>query len=293
MKLLVVGDLHGHIPKIHFKEFDAIICVGDYCSSEKIWKHTKIQYQKFLKNPYNRKAWYDDIGRTKAKKLIKESLNAGRKVLIKLNSLNVPIYSIPGNWDFVNEDDEWTYLNKDYYKTFLIKGLKNVKDCNQKISKIDNMNKYNIIGYGVVNGPELLKYRSYKNIKKTSYVKNEKRYKRLLSKYNKLFMKSKKADSSRSTILLSHNVPYNTPLDKIINKDSPMNGHHYGSNLARDMIVKHKPILCIGGHMHEHYGTCKIGKTIVLNAGFGGEKNTLIELENGKIKSIKFYGKKK
>jgi hypothetical protein len=96
-----------------------------------------------------------------------------------------------------------------------------------------------------------------------------------------------------STIFLSHNVPFNTKLDLIVNKASPMNGHHYGSNLARDMIIKYKPFLCIGGHMHEHYGICKIGRTIVLNAGYGMENNTLIELQNGKIRRILFHGKKK
>ena len=31
MRILVVGDLHGQIPKIYFKKFDAIICIGDIC----------------------------------------------------------------------------------------------------------------------------------------------------------------------------------------------------------------------------------------------------------------------
>lgn len=28
MKLLIIGDLHGNKPKIHFKDFDAIIAPG-------------------------------------------------------------------------------------------------------------------------------------------------------------------------------------------------------------------------------------------------------------------------
>jgi len=291
MKILILGDLHGQMPRMHFKGFDAVICTGDVCASDNIWKYFKVSYKQFLKNPVNYQSWYDIIGKSKAKRLVKKSLYAGRKVLMKLNALNVPLYIIPGNWDFADdgEKDEWNYLNKNYYKEYLIKGLKNIHDCNGKNVIIkDGQFKYTIVGYGLVNGPELLSYRNYKNISKTKLKKNVLRYKKTLSRYSKIFLKTK-----NPKILLSHNVPFNTQLDIIVNKDSPMNGYHYGSNLARDLIVRHKPLLCISGHMHEHYGTCKIGRTPVLNAGFGGEKNTLIELKDGKLGNIRFYGRKK
>jgi Icc-related predicted phosphoesterase len=291
MKILVIGDLHGQNPRLHFKKFDAIICTGDVCTSKYIWKHFKVSYEQFLKNPKEHQSWYELIGKTKAKKLIKDSLFAGRKVLKKLNALDVPVYIIPGNWDFFydGEKDDWDYLNKNYYVDYLIKGLRNVHDCHKKnIIVKDGQSKYTVIGYGTVNGPELLKYRHYDNVPRNKYKKNALKYKRSLSQYSKIFLKTK-----NPKILLSHNVPFNTPLDIMNNKDSPMDGYHYGSNLARDIITRHKPILCIAGHMHEHYGTCRIGKTLVLNAGYGGEKNTLIELERGKIKDIKFHGKKK
>jgi len=284
MKILVIGDLHGAMPKVHFKEFDAIIAPGDFCSDKGIRKYIKIMYKAFLKNPYGSSSWWEIAGKKKAKTIIKDSLKAGRKILERLNSYDVPVYVIPGNWDLVHDDDDWSFLNKNYYKEYLIKGLKNVHDCHERILKVG---EYTIIGYGIVNGPELLKYRHYKNLEKKSYVQNEKRYRKLVKRYDKRFRNKK------NVIFMSHNVPYNTPLDKIINKSSPMDGRHYGSNLARLMIEKHKPIINIAGHMHEHYGTCRIGKTTVLNAGFGGEKNTLFELEDGKIKNIKFYGKKK
>jgi Icc-related predicted phosphoesterase len=225
------------------------------------------------------------VDKKKAKRFVDNSIKRGRAVLQKLNSYNVPVYVIPGNWDFAIKDREWKYVNRNLYHEYIIKGLKNVKDIHRKIIRVDD---YNIIGYGLVNGPELLKYRYYKNIPKDRYKINVQNYKKLLKKYDKLFKKAK-----LPVILLAHNVPYNTPLDKIVNKSSPMNGKHYGSNLAREMILRHKPLLCIGAHMHEHYGTCKLGRTLVLNAGFGGEKNTLIELQDGKIKDIKFYGKRK
>lgn len=284
MKILVIGDLHGQMPKIHFKEFDAIICVGDFCSDKNIRRYSLISYKEFLSDPSNYRNWWDVAGKRLAKKYVYDSISKGRSILKMLDSFNVPIYSIPGNWDFASRDKDWRLIDKNLYKEHMIKGLKNVKDVH---SKTLVMGRYNIIGYGLVNGPELLKYRDYGNIPKKNYKRNIQRYKRLVDKYDKLFRKTR-----YPIIFLSHNVPFNTRLDKIVNKDSPRNGYHYGSNLARDMILKHGPILCIGGHMHEHYGTCRLGKTVVLNAGFGGEKNTLIELKDGKIKNIKFYGKK-
>ena len=122
-------------------------------------------------------------------------------------------------------------------------------------------------------------------------------YRKLLKRYDKIFLRSKRKSEKKSgtsrikpTIFLTHNVPYNTKLDIIVNEDSPVNGKHYGSNLARAMIEKHQPLLAIGGHMHEHFGKDRIRKTTILNSGFGPHVNTLIEIKNGKIKNIKFFG---
>ena len=43
--------------------------------------------------------------------------------------------------------------------------------------------------------------------------------------------------------------------------------------------------------MHEYFGKEKIGKTTLINCGFGPKVNTLLEIENGKIKKIKFVNK--
>ena len=286
MRILVIGDLHGEMPKIHFKKFDAIIAPGDFCLDKDIRKYLMISYKEFLANRSNYRNWWDITGKKRAKKLVDKSLKYARKILEKLNSYNVPVYVIPGNWDLAIKNKEWRYLNRNLYQEHTIKGLKNVIDINNKIR---NMGPCTIIGYGLVNGPELLKYRNYKNISKKQFREDNKKYNKLLSKYNKLFVKAKRRGVP--VIFLSHNVPFNTRLDKIVNKSSPMNGYHYGSNLARDMIIKHQPILSIAGHMHEHYGTCKLGKTTVLNAGYGGNTSTLIELKNEKLKNIKFHGK--
>ncbi len=47
MRFLIVGDLHGQMPKIHFKEFDAIIAPGDFCPDE----HAVVNKQVYFDSP--------------------------------------------------------------------------------------------------------------------------------------------------------------------------------------------------------------------------------------------------
>ena len=41
--------------------------------------------------------------------------------------------------------------------------------------------------------------------------------------------------------------------------------------------------------MHENRGKCKLGKTVVVNGGYGDKVNTLVEIAGKKVKSVKFY----
>lgn len=285
MKFLIIGDLHGNIPRIYFKKFDALIIPGDFCSDKGIREIYSIRYKEFLKNPYNCRDWWEICGKTKAKKLIKNSINIGRKILEKLNSYNIPVYVVPGNWDWTKgHKEKWKFLNRDFLKEDLLKGLKNIINVDGKIVDIG---LYNIIGYGSCNGPELYKYRNYKQIlKKKDIEKNKENFNKLIKNYNNLFKRAKKP-----IIFLSHNVPFNTPLDKITDKKSLRYGYHYGSLIVRKMIEKYQPLICIGGHMHENFGKYVLGRTVCINSGFGSYVNTLIETRNNKIMSIKFHKK--
>jgi len=55
------------------------------------------------------------------------------------------------------------------------------------------------------------------------------------------------------------------------------------------MIDKYQPLLCIGGHMHEYFGKLKMGKTTLVNSGFGSHVNVLLELSGSRIKKLDFY----
>ena len=72
------------------------------------------------------------------------------------------------------------------------------------------------------------------------------------------------------------------------NPYAPINGEHAGLKLYRDVILKYKPLLHVCGHIHEAQGKAKIGKTIVVNAGYGGEEHfALIDIDK-KI-NVKFF----
>lgn len=277
MKFLVIGDLHGVKPKIKIKDFDAILCTGDFCSSDEIRKYAFEAIR--LRKEKPEIMWYDICGEKKAKEIIDKSNKDGRKVLEFLNSLRKPVFVVPGNIDWTKEAPVGKgILEEDFHKN-MIKNLKNIKDVHGKIL---NLKELQIIGYGISSGPEYPVHKEEINItSKKGMIQLKKQYNDNFKKLSKLFKKSKKP-----IIFLSHNVPYNTKIDIIINPLSPRNKEHYGSILVRNLIEKFKPLISIAGHMHEHFGKCKIGKTICINAGF--RKSVLLEIVNGKIKKMDF-----
>ncbi len=220
------------------------------------------------------------------KKCLKNLLKTGEKFwnfLILLENLSILFL---GNWDQTGmKEYEWQRVKQNNWPT-LINALKNSRDPPFKRRTLEN---FDIIGYGVVSGPEVPQYKEDKEILTEKELRDRKReYKTKKKKLTSLFQQAR-----NPVIFMPHNVPFNTSLDKITNKESPRYGFHYGSVIARELVEKYQPLLAIGGHMHEHFGKCRIGKTTVINAGFGSEVNTLIDLdeESGKIRSIKFYPK--
>ncbi len=295
MKVLIIGDLHGRMPVIRRKDFDILIAPGDICGDHGIREAFQVVYKKYIKNPAHIDPWWEVYGKKKAKQHVLDSVKRGRNILKYLNSFNKPVFVVPGNWDWTyapkkDYAESWAVLNHDYWSQIKT-GLKNIRDIDGKYVAYKDIQ---FVGYGKCNGPELLKHRQVKNIPKERYKRNEAAYKLLVKQYSLLFKKTQKNaraknKTSKTTIFLTHNVPFNTTLDKIKNPKSLMNGKHYGSNLARDMIDKFHPPLVIGAHMHEHFGKQQLGKTLIINAGFGPKKNTFIELVDGKIKELQFY----
>ncbi|RME52255.1 hypothetical protein D6783_05435 [Candidatus Woesearchaeota archaeon] len=282
-RFLVVGDLHGQIPRIHFKEFDAIIAPGDLCSDRGVRAAYQKFYAEYLKNRKTRREWFDFVGKRKAKALVRQSLKDGERVLNVLDSFGKPVFLVPGNWDWPKvASSSWPYLREDHFSA-LVKQKRNVINMHGRRRTFGGVD---VIGYGYVNGPELLRFRSYDGVSKEELARNEQKYHRLLEKYRRLFSGAK-----RPVLFLSHNVPFKSGLDKILDDHSLRFGFHYGSNLARDLLDEFNPLLCVGGHMHEHFGRRKVGKTTVINAGFGSRVNTLVEIVNGRLRKVSFFPK--
>tara|TARA_Y100000310_G_scaffold342205_1_gene444274 strand:+ start:4443 stop:5315 length:873 start_codon:yes stop_codon:yes gene_type:complete len=287
MRFVIIGDLHGVKPNIYYQTYDAIIAPGDFCSSDKIRDYMFQVIEERKKDKKYDKEWYDLVGKRRARKLVKESLEIGREVLEYLDSLGVPVYVVPGNADWVYESKEWKFLDKNYFEDFLMKGLKNVVNCHEKFVPVND--ELGIVGYGLSSYPELPQHtEDMAMLTPEKFEKKEKEYNEKKEMMCEIFRERRKGKEKRRIIFLSHNVPFNTPLDIIRNKKSPRDGQHYGSILARELIEIYKPIICVAGHMHEHFGACKIGKTTVINSGFGKNVNVWLEVNDMK-KKVEFY----
>jgi Icc-related predicted phosphoesterase len=304
MKILVVGDLHGQKPVIKFKDFDCIVQIGDVCDDSGFRPY----YNKFFKllsqgkdSPDVNDMIVADIGKRGFNKLITESLAKGHEILKYLNSFGKPVFFVPGNWDesygktkIKNIDASVYNYVKSFYDNYLsgkankklLKGLKNIRDCHfQNYS----FNGINFIGYGLSSGPELLSDRN----SSTGLSAKEKAI--LVRTYNKLYGKLKnsywKRNKQYPVCFISHNIPFKTKLDVVKNKDSYVHKKHLGSSIARKFCEECKPLICIGGHIHECAGKDKIGKTLVVNTGFGRKSSVLIDIDEikGKIRKVEFY----
>ena len=309
-KFLVIGDLHGRKPILKTKDFDAVILVGDICDDREIapmWKKWFAELKKnrkrtpknidlFIKQNYPNKS---------LKKMEKISLQKGRKILENLNKIEKPIFIVPGNWDQSYgktriKEKNFDKTDYNYQKSFfdfwlgettnkkLIGGLKNIFDLQYNIVQFQDIN---LIGYGLVSAPEWDEKRNKKrgkgNFSKLEKEKLLKTYSKILRKISEIFLKRIRKNM---TIFISHDIPYNTKLDIVKNKDSYANKMHLGSTVARAMCVKFKPELCVGGHIHEGKGKDKLGKTILVNPGYGPKAQVLIDIdeEKRKIKKIQF-----
>ena len=273
MRILAIGDLHGKLPEKIKKaagKSDFVLCTGDFANVDKI--------RKIIFSNWGEK-WFDVIGIKEARKLEKESFNSGLKVLKELNELGKKVHLIFGNSDFYEKRSIENNLFVGNYKS-KIKKMKNLVLVDKKIKKVNDIK---IIGYG-----------GY--VDSTIYIKEnidntKEEHKKRVKEYNKDKKRLRKlVRGKRGFIFLTHYPPYKI-LDKIKYKGSPMNGKHLGFLPFNEVIKKNKPILVICGHMHEYQGKKKLGKTIVVNPGYGRMgRYAIMEIDeqSKKIKSIEF-----
>lgn len=201
MNILIFGDLHGSIPHIYFDSFDAVLAPGDFCPL-KIGKYLVQAFQENVKNPLNRVRWHDLLDKKEAEKILRESLQEGRKTLEFLNSLNVPVYAVPGNWDWAADpESSWDFLRKDHYAD-LLSGLENIHDLHMKSREAGG---FTLIGYGISSGPEIPQHETETGHYSREHLKTIRaQYDARISRLGALFQKA-----AGPVLFISHNIPFN------------------------------------------------------------------------------------
>jgi len=269
MQILVIGDCHGEMPEIPDSNFDLILAVGDICGGTDEMR--KYMFEAIDSN----QTWYELMGEEKAKKAVKASIREGHQILEKLDSLGVPVYAVPGNWDWSQENNDWRFLEDKGFEKMLEK-YENIQDINFETKDFEGVS---FIGYGPCSGPEIPQYEDDKPETEEEMQNTKEEYQENKGKLETLFEESK-----NKVIFLSHNVPHGTELDMINNPDSPKHGRHYGSIIVKELVEQYQPVFNIAGHMHEAEGKETIDQTACVNTGI--HNSLILDLENKEITEL-------
>ncbi len=267
MRILVIGCFHGKFPsklKKLAESCDFILSTGDFGGSEKL---RKFMFKNFSAG------YSDKLGKKKMREYYLEDYNHGKRIIKELDTIKKPVYTIDGNWDFRGTAD----VKKDYglnFKSYpkIIGKTNHIKFLNKKIRTIEGLNIY---PHGGLMLASIFHTDNY-------FKDRHKLYKHWHAKQRKQLFKQK---SKRLDILLAHCPPYGY-FDKVKYKGvNPMNGKHVGFKPYNEYVKKYHPKLFICGHMHEHHGIKKLGKTTILSHGPAQDgKAAIIDYSDGKFK---------
>ena len=302
MRLLVFGDFHGVLQKIPETNFDAVISAGDFFGlSPRAYRESlKLRMLYFAaentQNPLLKKRLlkvYAQRGKLFERMVKKEephNFKRARRILEYLNSLGKPVFVIPGNWEcfppFFGSSREYHHRMQRYQE--LKQGLKNIVEMHLQQQDFSG---FSIVGLGLCQMPENIFYHHSELAKRMYKDKKHLRlYNHWMRKMRPLFVGAQRR--KKPILFISHNQPYNTSLDIINNKDSPAHGEHYGSCVTRKLIEDFQPFLCLGAHIHETKGTCRVGKTLCVNPGFGGAGEYAVIDIQGKKVQVQFRSNK-
>ena len=281
MKILAVGDFNGKFPKkyeniIKREKIDVVISDGDYppFSIKKL----------FFKHVYGKENvdLWEVIGKKKYKTMRVKDLKAGENVFKKLNKLSIPVFTVLGNhdypsndiWDYKRKKSEWKFAEyEEFYLSNALKKYKNITRFDYKFIKFKGFVFIGARGHSISG-----------RVKSKAYKKHRKKLEKLFKKFNKINKEGK-------VIFVSHNVPYNTKLDKVTAKyaHNLIKNRHVGSKMFRRIIDKFQPVLHIAGHVDEGMGKQKLGRTLAVNCGaIHDGHGAIIEItEKGKV-NVKF-----
>jgi len=272
LKILAIGDFHGKFPRKLKKianSCDFVLCTGDFGGSDKL---LKIIFKYFYKD------WTEEVGMKKAKQMIIEDYNSGKKIINELNKLKVPVYTIHGNWDFEESRHKKRSagLKIRKYSDIIKERKKNICFLKKQIKKIKDLKVYSFGGL-VTASIYLTKESGFDKKERSKYKKRHEIEKK------QLFRKGRKDID----ILLAHYTPYGYfDIVKSGHKENPMEKKSVGFKPYTQFIKKFKPRLFICGHMHEYQGKKKLGNTLIVATGSAKEgKAAVIEMESSSDES--------
>jgi len=285
MKTLAMSDFHGKVPYglkkfIKKNEVDLLLSPGDFYGgyhSKKFGKLWKKHIDDIKPNKYgikNLDGLEKLISKRRLTRLIKDFSNSGVEVLEYLDEINLPVIIVKGNVD--NQKSGLTVTTSKYPIEDLVRKFSNIELLEYEAMEFD---EYKIVGFGA-KFPFLHKgnLRGHKNSIKNNIL-------RLREKERKKLNLLVKPEPER-TIILSHNPPENTKLDEIKNPKNPWHGKHVGDDILMRSVKKYQPLLNVCGHMHENQGKIRIGKTLVVNSGYGKKGEfALIDITGNKVKA--------
>lgn len=280
MRFLAIGDLHGKIPRnlknfVEEEKIDFIICLGDLGEDLEM---TNLIFRHWMK-----RRWYEVVGIKKANKLLRKCFSSAIKILKFFNSFDIPVYLIFGNGDLYEMKGKRPKYRKFRIKTpsyeVFVKKFQNLIFIHKRMIKIKNLN---IVGHGGYVDPTIYLNQKILKENKEDYLERKERYNRTQKEINSIFKKN-----PGKFIFVTHYPPFGK-LDLIGNKKSPLYKKHAGLQTYSQIDRKYQPLLHIFGHMHENQGIEKIGKTLVVNPGYGrAGECALIDLNDSKI-NVKF-----
>jgi len=228
MKICVIGDPHGKIPKnLPEKNIDLILITGDLGKSD-------LARQLYLNK--------------KEKPPVKKKEKAYREIyfstikLLKTLSKKAMVYTIMGN-----VGRNWSELLR------RIKELKRVEVVKNSLRNIGGV-RVGFLEYFTDNS--WIKEFNEKDKKKILKAgKTTKKAKRVLKRFGEV------------DILICHQPPYGI-LDKVGGKaPKEWRGKHAGSKVILDYVRRFQPKYVFCGHIHEGKGQKMVGKTRVYNLG--------------------------
>lgn len=255
IKILGIGDAHGedfpNIKNIVKKEkIDFIICTGDLPEADEI---RNIIFNNFILIHLFGFGIHHFMGIKKYKKMVKKAEKSQEKIIKRLGSVDKKVFLVYGNNDYMKSDVRG-------FKQFklevepLEEKIKNKKNIILLKRKSVRFNEFTIVGHSGAH--------TYHDPSK--YKKQKKMLGSMLNK-----------SPPEKTIFLTHEPPHGF-LDKVKMKSSPFYGEKIGNPLYLELIKKYQPLVQICGHIHEGFGTAKVGKTEVINLGALTEKHYMV-----------------